>query len=346
MSTDSPESMKDISTLKQKIQDLEQLLAELKDTRDELQESAAKYRFLVEQMTDTVWTLDMNMKPTYVGQSSIKNLGFTPEERMGQHLSEMVTADTYSKLMELLAQEMKKEQEGTADPNRFVVIEMEYYHKDGHTLWFENRVHAIRDKDGKIVGFHGVSRDITERKRREDWLRDSTKKYQKLSMLDNLTKLYNLGQFYSQIKIEIDRSSRYNQPLTLVFLDLDDFKTFNDTYGHIEGDRVLKRIGRVIKSCLRSTDFAYRYGGEEFTAILPMTSRSEGVIIAERIKSEIKRQPFSPLPGRKVHVTVSIGLAQYKQQEDMKSFVKRADQYMYYSKKHGKDRVCHDTCFL
>jgi diguanylate cyclase (GGDEF)-like protein len=123
-------------------------------------------------------------------------------------------------------------------------------------------------------------------------------------------------------------------------LDLDNFKALNDTYGHIEGDRVLRRFGQVVKSCLRETDLAYRYGGEEFTVLLPMTTSADGSVTAERIRTKFKNEIFSPAPDQEVHLTVSIGLAQYKPQEDMKAFVQRADKIMYQAKKNGKDRVC------
>jgi diguanylate cyclase (GGDEF)-like protein len=122
-------------------------------------------------------------------------------------------------------------------------------------------------------------------------------------------------------------------------LDLDNFKAFNDTYGHVEGDEVLRRLGQVIKRCLRETDFAYRYGGEEFTILLPMAISADGAITAERIRTELKKESFFPMPDQEVHMTMSIGLAQYKPGEDMKVFVHRVDQLMYQGKKNGKDRI-------
>ncbi len=174
----------------------------------------------------------------------------------------------------------------------------------------------------------------------EKTLRESEKRYRELSIVDALTQLYNSRHFYFQLKIELDRSNRYGQPLTILLLDLDNFKAFNDAYGHIEGDQVLWRLGQVVKRCLRETDFAYRYGGEEFTILLPMTTSAAGAVTAERIRTEFKKETFSPVPGQDVHVTVSIGLAQYKPQEDMKVFVHRVDQLMYQGKKRGKDTVC------
>ena len=182
--------------------------------------------------------------------------------------------------------------------------------------------------------------EIEERERVEEALQKSENRYRELSTIDALTQLYNSRHFYVQLKIELDRANRYDQPLTLLMLDLDDFKVFNDTYGHVEGDQVLWRLGQVIKRCLRETDSAYRYGGEEFTILLPMTTNKDGVVIAERIRAEFKDEAFSPAPGQDIRVTVSTGLAQYKPQEDMKAFVHRTDQLMYQGKKTGKDRVC------
>jgi two-component system cell cycle response regulator len=177
-------------------------------------------------------------------------------------------------------------------------------------------------------------------KKAEQELKESEQRYRELSIIDDLTQLYNSRHFYFQLKIELDRSNRYEQPLTLLLLDLDNFKAFNDAYGHVEGDHVLRRLGQVVKRCLRETDFACRYGGEEFTIILPMSTSADGAVTAERVRTEFKKETFSPKPGQDVHVTMSIGLVQYKTQEDMKAIIHRVDQLMYQGKKNGKDRVC------
>ncbi|MBU0545200.1 MAG: sensor domain-containing diguanylate cyclase [Proteobacteria bacterium] len=188
-----------------------------------------------------------------------------------------------------------------------------------------------------------VVADITRRKHAEEALRESENRYRDLSIVDALTQLYNYRHFYFQLKIELDRSNRYKLPLTLLLLDLDNFKAFNDVYGHVEGDQVLRRLGQVIKRCLRETDFGYRYGGEEFTVLLPMTTSVEGVFTAERIRTEFKNETFSPAPGQEVRLTLSVGLGQYKPKEEMKAFVHRVDQLMYQAKKNGKDKVCSES---
>jgi diguanylate cyclase (GGDEF)-like protein len=195
----------------------------------------------------------------------------------------------------------------------------------------------------QIAGAIANSQLFANLKKTDQELKESEQRYRELSIVDDLTQLYNSRHFYFQLKIELDRSNRYGQPLTLLLLDLDNFKHFNDTYGHVEGDQVLRRLGQEDKRCLRETDFAYRYGGEEFTILLPMTTGADGAITAERIRTEFKKETFSPAPGQEVHKTVSIGLGQYKPQEEMKAFVHRVDQLMYQGKMNGKDRVCSES---
>ncbi|MGD9009768.1 MAG: diguanylate cyclase [Desulfobacteraceae bacterium] len=165
-------------------------------------------------------------------------------------------------------------------------------------------------------------------------------KLKRLSITDGLTKLYNSRYFYNQIKAEIDRTSRYQRPLSLLLLDIDQFKDYNDSYGHLEGDKVLVGLGLVIKSCLRKMDSAYRYGGEEFTVILPETEGGEAATVAERIRSAVEIEKFYPDKQKEPRsITISIGVTEYYQQEEVAIFVQRADKAMYLSKQSGRNRV-------
>ena len=165
-------------------------------------------------------------------------------------------------------------------------------------------------------------------------------KLKRLSITDGLTKLYNSRYFYNQLKTEIDRTSRYQRPLSLLLLDIDQFKEYNDSFGHLEGDKVLVRLGEVIKSCLRKMDTAYRYGGEEFTVILPETEGDEAATVAERIRAAVESDRFYPgSESEPVSITISIGVAEYDKDEEVAIFVQRADKAMYLSKQAGRNRV-------
>jgi len=144
---------------------------------DALKQSEEKYRFLTEKMADIVWTLDSDFRTTYVSPSIEKVLGFTPEERKRQTLEEIVTPESLQAVQMMFLEELRGDEEDFADPDRSVTIEVEYYRKDGATVWMENNVKAIRDTAGEITGMHGVSRDITERKKAEQTLRESEKKF-------------------------------------------------------------------------------------------------------------------------------------------------------------------------
>ena len=164
-------------------------------------------------------------------------------------------------------------------------------------------------------------------------------KLQKLAITDGLTRLYNSRSFYSQLELEVDRFNRYQHPLTLLLLDIDHFKDYNDKYGHLEGDKVLVRFSQIIRSCLRTNDSAYRYGGEEFTVILPETAGEEARTVAQRIRAALEAEPFSPEDGEEVTVTISIGVTEYHPKEELSTFIQRADQAMYRSKRSGRNKV-------
>jgi two-component system cell cycle response regulator len=164
-------------------------------------------------------------------------------------------------------------------------------------------------------------------------------KLEKLAITDGLTTLYNLRHFYNQLEVEIGRCSRYGHSLSLLLLDIDNFKMYNDSYGHLEGDKVLVRLSQIIKSCLRTMDSAYRYGGEEFTVILPETKGEEAKNVANRIKRAVELERFLPEPDKVVTITISIGLTEYFKNEQLSTFIKRADQAMYNSKAQGRNRI-------
>jgi len=155
----------------------------------------------------------------------------------------------------------------------------------------------------------------------------------KLSITDDLTGLYNQRYFCRKIEEEVARAKRQKTPLSLLVIDLDNFKAYNDSHGHLEGDKVLKRIGEIVKSNIRDlVDSACRYGGDEFIVMLPDVPEKLAILIAERIRGSVEKPQLE-------NITVSIGLAEYDFNEDVKSFIKRADDSMYQAKNLGGNRL-------
>ncbi|MCK9390795.1 MAG: diguanylate cyclase [Syntrophales bacterium] len=327
------ELIAEISVLKQRIQNLEQLVLDHKKAEENMRESEAKYRLAFESTSDGIFTIDCNYNISNIAPSIERQLGYKVKEVINRPIQDLniLTSESLTRAVSDVIQVLSGV-EVTGAVYEFIA-------KDGTRKIGEVTGTPII-REGRILGVTAIVRDVTERKRIEEELKSSETRYRELSIIDDLTQLYNSRHFYRQLKMEIDRVTRYEeQPMTLLLLDLDDFKQFNDAYGHVEGDQVLSQLGQVVKRCLRQTDSAYRYGGEEFTILLPMTTSKDAAVTAERIRTEFKKETFSPTPGKDVHVTVSIGLGQYKPQEDMKAFVHRVDQLMYQAKKNGKDMI-------
>jgi two-component system cell cycle response regulator len=155
----------------------------------------------------------------------------------------------------------------------------------------------------------------------------------RLSITDDLTGLYNHRYFFKTLESELVRLTRQKTSLSLLMFDLDNFKRYNDLYGHLEGDKVLRKIGQIVRQSIRSNvDSGYRYGGDEFAALLIGASLDQTLTIAERVRSLIEQAGFQ-------NITVSIGLAEFKNHFDLEEFVKSADDAMYVAKHSGGNRV-------
>ncbi len=168
-----------------------------------------------------------------------------------------------------------------------------------------------------------------------------TEDLKKISVTDPLTELFNRRYFQERLFEEMERSRRHNEPFTIFIMDIDDFKALNDNYGHIAGDKALKRIAYAIRDAVRSIDVAARFGGEEFSVILPYTTKANSYVIAERIRRNVEDIRFigNKIPPGQV-VSISIGIAEFPADADsMEDLIDKADQAMYLAKAGGKNRV-------
>ena len=169
-------------------------------------------------------------------------------------------------------------------------------------------------------------------KRRERYLKH-------LSITDGLTGLYNRRYFMDTLSHQIGHYQQEPEPLSLLIMDVDDFKAFNDRYGHDQGDEVLVVLALLIKECARASDSACRYGGEEFAVILPDADLDNALAVAERIRTSFAEISFSPQAGSSVKCSVSLGVAQLRPEERYSELIRRADQALYRAKQAGKNQT-------
>ena len=161
----------------------------------------------------------------------------------------------------------------------------------------------------------------------------------RLTTIDGLTQVFNKRYFLETLEREIGRAQRYRRDLSLIIFDIDHFKKINDTYGHLAGDHVLKHLALVIKSRIRREDILSRYGGEEFTIILPEIDRENASQFADKIRRLIEKAVFK-FEDTEIPITISIGVAAYAPESgDVAEFIKVADDKLYQAKTQGRNRV-------
>ncbi len=206
-----------------------------------------------------------------------------------------------------------------------------------------NDVVSLKDKDGKNYYVHNmsqygyfnskkaiisVSSDVTELKKAELQMRD-------MALKDPLTQLFNRYKLDEYSMLEIDRYKRERQSVSLIICDIDFFKQVNDTYGHLVGDSVLKKIANVLKNCVRETDVVARWGGEEFAILLSNTEKEESIRIAEKINKKIASIKYADAG----YITISCGVSKLQVSDTQKTWFHRVDNALYEAKENGRNRV-------
>ena len=162
----------------------------------------------------------------------------------------------------------------------------------------------------------------------------------KLAVTDALTDMYNHRYFQEQMKLNIDNSKRYNTPFSLIMIDIDFFKKFNDKYGHQSGDAVLRQVAGTIKKNIRSTDIPCRYGGEEMAVILTNTDKEAATTVALKICEAVRQREFELATGDWTHVTISLGVATMPNNADsVQGLIEYADKCLYIAKENGRNQV-------
>lgn len=199
-------------------------------------------------------------------------------------------------------------------------------------IWFEGRIQPLQTTVADERAVVWVASNITRRHQLENKLR-------RISETDPLTKIANRRKFFSELHMAYSRFKRYGHTTSLLMLDIDYFKTINDSFGHLAGDRILFRMARLCEEQLREIDLLCRFGGEEFTILLPDTEAADAVQIAERLRHSVARHIFRS-PEEDIRITISIGLSQILDDDNgLQDIVTRADKALYQAKESGRNRV-------
>jgi diguanylate cyclase (GGDEF)-like protein/PAS domain S-box-containing protein len=223
---------------------------------------------------------------------------------------------------------------------------------EGQIKWLDDNTYLKRDNRGRITHYQGVVLDITERQKNAELLRCSKQQLEKMhaklvqqkkileviSITDELTGLYNRRHLKTVLEQEFERSKRHNTDLSCLLLDLDHFKLVNDRYGHEYGDTVLRNFANILSKTIRLSDFAFRYGGEEFLIILPQTNIEGAVQTGEKIRLYCATEK---LKETNILVTVSVGGASLNKHQPEKPYdlITLADKAMYVGKENGRNQV-------
>ncbi len=291
-------------------EDLEQANRELRLTKEYLEN-------LLHSTVDAILTLAPDGTVEFANHGAVFMFGYDPREFEGLPAGQLFAGGESE--IELLRKRL-------CDGRPLQNYETEVRHKEGYlvpvNITLSTAPHPGRGGSSTLA----ICKDITEQKRLEEELKE-------MSIKDSLTGLYNQRYFYDRLRSEIERARRQGHPLSLLVLDIDQFKTYNDCHGHLAGDKVLQVMGEVIDESTRDhVDIGFRYGGDEFTVILPEAGEDQALSIAERIRRGFEGKRFD-------HLTISIGLMAYRDGCSLRNFIQFTDAMMYDAKRSGGNRV-------
>ena len=312
-----------------------------KKAEDALRASEAKFRNTMNYLAEGVFVVDVATR-TFVdaNHSLLTMLGYTTEE-----FAALTPFDIFAKeSREVYSSTVQNMDDRLAHGGRYNLGRRQLRCKDGSIITADMRVSAVPNGG---AGWHAVIvRDVTEDLQNEQLLLDyqldleaANSKLRYLAVTDGLTGVYNRAAFNEKLAEGYDSAVRYSHLLSMIMLDVDHFKLFNDTFGHLAGDEVLKAVTRSLAGTVRSTDIVARYGGEEFAVILPHTDFAGAMVLAERC-----RRAVAGVTWDKRTVTVSVGVSTLTpEMENPSALVREADQAMYRSKQTGRNRVNHGS---
>lgn len=295
----------------------DQLEERMADAERDLKETNTYLENLLNSAVDAIMATDSQARIRFSNRGAQQLLGYSETELHELHLWDILIGgrEEYDYLHRV-----------TSIDSPIQNYESEFRHKNGETIPVSISLSKMQSDGDHTPTVLAICKDITEQKRLEMELKEMT-------IRDSLTGLYNQRSFYDKLRAEVERAKRQKYPLTLLFIDVDNFKSYNDSHDHLAGDRVLEEIGSVIRECTRQhVDLGFRYGGDEFTVILPEAPEAQARQIAERIRTTFQSKRFDLL-------TLSIGLMAYNEKYSERAFVQFTDSMMYEAKRAGGNQV-------
>lgn len=294
----------------------------------------AFYRTLLESTKAIPWQIDwQTMTFSYIGPQIKELLGWETDSWLSANdWAEQMHPDDRDWVVDFCISQSKDGVDHEADYRALT--------NNGDYVWIRDVVHVIRDEHGETVSLVGFMFDINARKKSEEELLKLKQELEELSYQDSLTGVANRRLYDAFMEREWDLAIRNHSAISMIMVDIDFFKQYNDQYGHTAGDIALKAIATTLKSALRGSDIVARIGGEEFVIVMPATSQKNAIDVAERIRQKIEHTAIEH-NSVNTFLTASFGVGTiFPQDEDQPEiFIEHVDQLLYVAKENGRNQV-------
>lgn len=299
----------------------------------------SRYMYIINNIKDVVWELNKDFVFTFVSPNSKPISGYEAEELIGHCLADFLVEASKDYFFDQVNKRLENPASG--GDGEIILHDVQFICKDGTVKWVEVSASIVLE-EGRFVGYIGTTRDISEKKQYERQLneyirelKEMNAELKKMATTDILTGISNRRKFEDDLSLIIRKKEKHDLTFSLIFFDIDHFKTVNDVFGHKKGDHVLKRLTELVSKSLRATDRLFRWGGEEFTVLLPGADLECAKVVAEKVRGIICDHDF----GVGKRITVSFGVGEYMASENADQIVSRLDKTLYRAKLQGGNRV-------
>lgn len=291
-------------------------MREITQSREEVD----KLSKAIEQIDDSVMITDKMGTITYVNYAFCDHTGYSKEEALGNNPRMLKSGQHDDKFYKDLWKIILH-----GNVFRVTIINRK---KNGDIFYENKTITPLKDDRGNITGFVSSGKDVTlETMMHQD--------IERIATFDQLTGIYNRHKFEELFALESERSRRFSQPLSLIMIDIDHFKSVNDIFGHDTGDEVLKKLAAIIQANIRKIDIFARWGGEEFLILSPTTDLGQARTLAEKLRCAVDGASFSKV----THLTISLGISMLTKNDTFENLFKRADRGLYHAKEHGRNQI-------